>query len=98
MATFILLTKLSPISMGDAQTRRNLGRAWFESVKKNCPQVHWKDHYALLGANDFMDIYEAPDEEQAARVAMICMQQGAVSAETVPAIPYQRFLDLIADM
>ncbi len=41
-----------------------------------------------------MDIYEAPDQEEAAKVAMITMEKGAMSAETWGAVPYKRFLEL----
>ncbi len=98
MATFVLMTKLSPSSLGDATTRESMGRDWLETVKKKCPEVKWIDHYALLGAYDFMDIYEAPDEEVAAKVAAITMSKGAVKAETLPAVPYKRYLEIIKDI
>ncbi|MBD3226468.1 MAG: GYD domain-containing protein [Caldithrix sp.] len=98
MATYVLLTKLSPSSKGDADTRETLGRDWFTTVKEKCPGVVWKDHYALLGPYDFMDIYEAPSEEVAAKVAMITMSKGAVNAETITAIPYKKYLEIFKDV
>lgn len=94
MATFILLTKLSPEVLVDLKKRENMGREWFDEVKSKCPEVKWLDHYALLGGYDFMDIYEAPDEEAAAKVSLITMSKGAVKAESWSAIPYKRFLDI----
>ena len=94
MATFILLTKLSPESLGDPKAREQIGRQWMEAVKSSCPEVKWIDHYALLSPYDFMDIYEAPDQEVAAKVAMITMSNGAVKAETWGAIPYKRFVEM----
>ncbi len=98
MAVFVLLTKLSPASIGGAETRENIGREWFDTVKEKCPEVTWLEHYALLGAYDFMDIYEAPNEETAAKVSMITMSKGAVSAESMPAIPYKRYLEIIKEL
>jgi len=95
MPHYVLLTKLSPVSFGDTQHRESFGRDWFETVKEKCPEVLWIDHYALLGQYDFMDIYEAPDNETAAKVAIITMSKGAVKAETIPALPYKRYLDLV---
>ena len=69
MATYILLTKLSSESLGDLRKRETIGRKWLKSVKEKCPEVKWVDHYALLGPFDFMDIFEAPDEEVAAKVS-----------------------------
>ena len=63
MALFILMTRLTPGSVKDAETRRAMGKEWLEKVKSACPEVKWVSHYALLGQYDFMDIYEAPDDE-----------------------------------
>jgi uncharacterized protein with GYD domain len=41
-----------------------------------------------------MDVYEAPNEESAAKVSLITMSKGAVSAESWGAIPYKKFLDI----
>ena len=44
---------------------------------------------------DFLDIYEAPDAETAARVSMISLSGGATAAESWTAIPYRKFLEII---
>jgi uncharacterized protein with GYD domain len=94
MKTFILLTKLSPESARLMKDREKLGRNWLDQVKKKCPQVKFVSHYALLGHYDFLDIYEAPDEETAAKVSMISLSNGAFQSESLFAIPYKRFLEL----
>jgi uncharacterized protein with GYD domain len=98
MATFILLTKLSSESLGKPKNREHVGREWFTAVKKKCPEVRWIDHYALLGPFDFLDIYEAPDENVAAKVSMITMAKGAVKAETWSALPYKKFLSIVQEL
>jgi len=98
MTTYILLTKLSAQSLGEPGRRRSIGRKWFADVKKKCPSVKWVEHYALLGPFDFLDVFEAPSEEEAAKVSMITMARGAVKAETWTAIPYKRFLDIAANL
>lgn len=95
MATYILVTKLSPELMKDIKQREKIGKQWRESVKKNCPTVRFKDHYALLGQYDFLDIFEADSEEDAAKVSLISLANGAVHAESWTAIPYARFLDIV---
>ena len=82
MATFVLMTKLSPELTSKMEKRDELGRAWIERVREKCPEVKFIAHYALFGPYDFMDIYEAPDEESAAKVSMISMSHGALSAES----------------
>ena len=98
MATFILLTKLSSQALGSPHKRETIGRKWFHEVKKKCPEVKWVDHYALLGPFDFMDIYEAPNEEEAAKVSMITMSKGAVKAETWTALPYTKFVKIAKEL
>ncbi len=95
MKTFILLTKLAPEISKQMKDRARLGRNWLEQVKQKCPKVKFIEHYALLGPYDFLDIYEAPDEETAAKVSMISLSNGAFEAQSLIAIPYKKFLDLV---
>ncbi|MCK4361349.1 MAG: GYD domain-containing protein [Bacteroidales bacterium] len=94
MQTYILMTKLSPDLLSQMKDREKLGRNWLEQVKEKCPEVKFIAHYAILGQYDFLDIYEAPNEETAAKVSMISLANGAFQAESLPAIPYKRFLKL----
>ena len=98
MQTYILLTKLSPEVSRQVKDRAKLGRAWLDQVKEKCPEVNFLSHYALLGAYDFIDIYEAPDEDTAAKVSMISLSNGAFSSESLIAIPYKRFLELTEEI
>lgn len=92
------MTKLSSDMSGKLKQREKVGRAWLDEVKKKCPEVKFKSHYALLGKYDFLDIYEAPDEEVAAKVSMISLANGAVLSESWTAIPYNRFLKLVDEI
>jgi len=98
MKTFVLMTKLSPELSKQMKNRAMLGRAWLDQVREKCPEVRFVSHYALLGPYDFLDIYEAPDEETAAKVSMISSSNGALSAESWAAIPYKRFLELTQEI
>ena len=94
MITFVLLTKLSTEGLGDLSNIEKSERSWLEEVKATCPDVKWIDHYALFGPYDFMDIYEAPNEETAAKVSLITMSKGASKAESWVALPYKKFLEI----
>jgi uncharacterized protein with GYD domain len=98
MKTFILMTKLSPEVTKQMKDRAKIGRAWLDHVREKCPEVKFVAHYALLGGFDFMDIYEAPDEETAAKVSMISMANGAFEAQSWTAIPYKRFVELTEEI
>lgn len=94
MQTYVLLTKLSPDVTRQMKDRAQIGRSWMDQVKEKCPEVKFVAHYALLGQYDFLDIYEAPDEEIAAKVSMISQANGALQAQSLIAIPYKRFVEL----
>ena len=94
MPTFALLTKLAPEEAKNPSLRAQRGRRWMARVRAKCPGVKWIAHYAMLGPYDFLDIYEAPNEEVAAQVAMLTLALGASAAESWTLIPYDRFLKL----
>jgi uncharacterized protein with GYD domain len=98
MSLFVLMTRLAPESVHDAGGRRAMGKEWIKRVKKLCPEVKFVAHYAILGPYDFMDIYDAPDVETAHRVSLISRTEGAVSAESWQALPYDRFLKLLEEV
>jgi uncharacterized protein with GYD domain len=98
MQTFVLMTKLSPEMSRQVKDQAKLGRLWLDQVKEKCPDVNFLAHYALLGPYDFLDIYQAPDEETAAKVSMISLESGAFLAESWVAIPYKRFIELAEEI
>jgi uncharacterized protein with GYD domain len=95
MPTFVLMTRLAAENLHDAAARRALGKEWLQKVRKLCPEVTFIAHYALLGPYDFMDIYEAPDVQAAHRVSLISRAEGALSAESWQAMPYEEHLKLL---
>lgn len=98
MPTFVLMTRLQPEQMKDADARTKSGREWLDKVNTACPEVEWIASYALLGPYDFMNIYEAPDVETAHKVSMISRAEGALMAESWEALPYDRYLDVMEDI
>jgi uncharacterized protein with GYD domain len=98
MATYVLMTKLTPEVTKEMKQREKIGKRWMKKVNEKCPGVKWISHYALLGPYDFMDIFEAPSEEIAAKVSLITLSSGAIQAESWTAIPYNRFLELVDEI
>lgn len=94
MPTYVLMSTLSPEITRNMRNREEIGQQWKQRIHNQVPGVRWIAHYALLGPYDFLDIYEAPDEESAAKVSMISLALGALRAESWTAIPYARFLEL----
>lgn len=97
MGLYVLMTKLTPEISGDLKKREAIGKEWKNKVDALCPDVKWISHYALLGPYDFMDIYEAEDDESAAKVSMITRASGALAVETWPAMTWPRFVEIIKD-
>lgn len=98
MPIFVLMTRLATESLHDPRGRRAMGKEWIKKVRERCPEVRFMAHYAILGPYDFMDIYEAPDIETAHRVSLISRAEGALSAESWPALPYDDFLGLLEEV
>jgi len=98
MPTFVLMTKLAAENIHDAKGRRAAGKQWLSRVKETCPEVKWTSHLALLGPYDFMDIYEAPDAETAHRVSMLSRSEGALTAESWQALPYEDYLKVLEEV
>ncbi len=98
MPTFVLMTRLAPNTLRDPEARKVMGKEWLGKVKECCPHVKFVAHYAILGAYDFMDIYEAPDVETAHKVSLISRAGGATSAESWQALPYEDFLKVLSQV
>lgn len=99
MKTFVLMTKLAPpeaqlVEIGaKLRDRGRSGRAWLKELKEKCPEIRFKAHYALMGFWDSMHIYEAPDEETAAKVSLLTRPYAA-QVESWLALPYEKILQL----
>jgi len=95
MPIFVLMTRLAPEAQHDAAGRRRTGKEWLRKVQETCDGVEFLAHYALLGPYDFMDIYRAPDVETAHRVSLISRAEGATTAESWGAVPYDAYLRIL---
>jgi len=92
MATYVLLSRIEPEVTGDADSFRRIADTVKQTIRKECPGVTWKDSYVTFGRFDVVDIFEAPDETTAQRVAMIIRRHGHTKTETMLAIPWKEFL------
>lgn len=93
MPIYILVTKLQNPDLVDR--RKEQGEKWLRTVKDKVPNIKWIAHYAILGPYDFLDIFEAKNEEEAAKVSLLSRAAGAMFAESWTAIPYSNFLGLL---
>lgn len=98
MATYVMLTKLSPEALTRPDSVAELNDRVEEHVKQQCPDVEWLANYALLGPYDYLDLFEAPDADTATTVALIIRSFGHATTETWVATPWDRFADLAAHL
>ena len=91
MATYVVLTRLTPESAKTPTDLKRLEQVVTERIRRDCPQVKWVANYAILGPYDYLDIFEAPDETVAAKVVMIIRSFGHATTETWTAMPWERF-------
>ena len=100
MKTFVMMTKITPQGANIIEISNKLkahakdSTVRIDEIKKNCPEVKFLAHYALLGPYDFMDVYEAPDERTAAKVSLLSRAYGAFQIESWTAIPCKEIQEL----
>ena len=96
MPIYILATKLQYPKL--VKNRKEHGEKFLKLVKEKVQNIKWIAHYAILGPYDFIDIFEADNEHEAAKVSLLSRTVGADSAESWTAIKYTEFLKLVEDL
>lgn len=95
MATYIILSQISPEAFSDPFEFKTIAQKVAAKIKSQCPGVVWKQSFSTMGRFDVVDIVESDDPDQIAKAAMIIRAYGHSTTETLTAIPWQRFLELI---
>lgn len=94
MATFIMLTRLAHGALKSPEGLERLERQVADRISAECPEVEWVGSYATLGPYDYVDIFQAPDNEIATKVATIIRTFGHAQTETWAATDWQRFKEI----
>ncbi|HWP48402.1 MAG TPA: GYD domain-containing protein [Candidatus Limnocylindrales bacterium] len=95
MATYIILSRLSPEAFADPKDLKQLADTVAAKIKSECPGVVWKDSFATLGRFDVVDIVESDDPRQVEKAAMIIRAYGHSTTETLSATPWKEFLAML---
>jgi len=93
MATYVVLSRISPRAFSDPKEFRQLAARVKKAIQEQCPDVKWKKSFATLGRFDVVDVFECDDPKQVARTGMIIRAYGHASTETLPATPWAEFLE-----
>lgn len=95
MSRYIMLTRLSHGALHSPHTLKELERAVMDRVRAECPDVEWAGSYAVLGPYDYVDLFDAPDNEAAMKVATIVRTFGHAQTEVWPATEWQRYKEMV---
>ena len=95
MQTYIILSRLSPDALKEPNIYRDMAAKVSKKIKEECPDVHWKQSFALLGRFDVVDVVESDNVKQVEKAAMIIRAFGNSTTETMLATPWHEFLDML---
>ena len=98
MTTFVLLSKISLEGARHIQSLAEMDKEFQRQLEKRFPGVKRIASYALLGGYDFLHLFEATDAKIAARVALLANSFGVASTETLTAIPFEEFHEILEDV
>ena len=95
MAIYIILSQISPQAFSDPFEFKKIAETVSAKIKSECPDVKWKESYSTMGRFDVVDIVESDDPKQVMKAAMIIRSYGNSITETLPATPWDEFLEMI---
>jgi len=98
MSTFILLSSHQSSLRETDDALGILSARLKRTVAAACDGVEWMAGYAVLGPYDYMDVFEAPDAETAAKVAFLIRSSADVETEIWAATPRDSFEDMIGEL
>lgn len=90
MATYILLSNLT--DEGAKTIKKNPGRIKEVNAELEAMGVKVVAQYATLGAYDFVNVVEAPDNLTVARVSAELASRGSIKITTLPAMDIDEFI------
>ena len=94
MATFLMFGDYSHESIKDISAKRT--EKALELIEKNSGKL--KDGYAILGEKDLVLIVDFPSTEQAMKTSVALSKMLGVGFTTMPAISFEDFDRLVADL
>lgn len=95
MSVFIMLTRLSPSAVRVPKSLEDIERRVMERIRSECPKVEWVHNLAVTGPYDYIDIFHAPDNETAFKVATLVRTFAHAHTEIWAGLEWARFKDMV---
>ncbi len=92
---FIMLTRVSHDGVGSPQSLEELERDLASRIESECPEVRWLHNFAVLGPYNYVDIFEAPDNETATKISTMVRTYGKADAEIWPATDWSEYKEML---
>ena len=81
MPTCAMVPRVVPELIRTADKLEALEQKAVQAVKTHCPEVKWLHSYAILGPYDYLHLFEAPDNETAAKESTLIRAHGRSHTE-----------------
>ena len=95
MSLYILLTRISSESIRSPKSLEELEKEVMKRIRRECPAVEWLHNFAVLGPYDYLDVFQAPDNDAAFKVAAIIRSFGHANTEIWSATEWAKFKEMI---
>ncbi len=98
MPTYAMVTRVVPELIRTPDKLEELEQRAVQAFKAHCPEVKWLHSYAILGPYDYLDPFEAPDNETAAKVSTLIRAHGRLHTEVWVATEWQQFKSVLKQL
>lgn len=98
MALFVMLTRLISEEVSPSFAIGQKEKRAVEKIRTACPQVKWIADYVMMGPYDYLDVFEAPDNETAMKVSAITRQIAGAHIEIWPVVHWKQYEKLMRDI
>jgi uncharacterized protein with GYD domain len=95
---FVMATRLAAGALTSPKALERAEREVVSRAQADRLEVEWVANYALLGPYDYLDIFEAPSNDVAMKLAALIRTFGHAQTEIWPATEWEKFKELVREL